>query len=160
LKLPYDEDLTGLEDLDWAKRAMSAGYQLSYVAEASVGHVHQERFLGTKNRYKREAIAYKRIFPGQRMSLTSATRYALGNILSDYYHAARSGRLMRNLLDIPRFRVAQFWGSYSGFRQRGPMAESLVRHFYYPNGLKREREAVGEAEGRRIQYEELSRNEA
>ena len=33
---PYDEDLTGLEDLDWAKRAPAAGQLLSYVAEAPV----------------------------------------------------------------------------------------------------------------------------
>ena len=29
---PYDEELTGLEDLDWAKRAMERGKGISYVA--------------------------------------------------------------------------------------------------------------------------------
>ena len=32
----YNEDLTGLEDLDWAKRALAAGQLLSYVPEAPV----------------------------------------------------------------------------------------------------------------------------
>ncbi|MFO7145096.1 family 2 glycosyl transferase, partial [Arthrospira sp. PCC 8006] len=33
-KLPYDETLTGLEDLDWAKRAQRLGYQIAYQPEA------------------------------------------------------------------------------------------------------------------------------
>src|SRR5215210_308718 len=35
---PYDESLTGLEDLDWAKRALDSGKHLSYVADAPVVH--------------------------------------------------------------------------------------------------------------------------
>ena len=33
--LPYDETLTGLEDLDWAKRALAAGWKLVYQADAA-----------------------------------------------------------------------------------------------------------------------------
>ncbi len=33
-KNPYDETLTGLEDLAWAKRAKEQGYAIAYVAEA------------------------------------------------------------------------------------------------------------------------------
>ena len=32
-KNPYDETLTGLEDLAWAKRAKEQGYAIAYVAE-------------------------------------------------------------------------------------------------------------------------------
>ncbi|MCS7010196.1 MAG: glycosyltransferase, partial [Anaerolineales bacterium] len=39
---PYDETLTGLEDLAWAKWAQSQGYRIAYVAEAEVIHVHNE----------------------------------------------------------------------------------------------------------------------
>src|SRR5438105_1761093 len=31
-RFPYDEQLTGLEDLDWAKRVMRAGYKIAYAA--------------------------------------------------------------------------------------------------------------------------------
>ena len=37
---PYDEALTALEDLEWAKRALAAGHLVSYVAEAPVIHIH------------------------------------------------------------------------------------------------------------------------
>ena len=61
-ELPYDEELTGLEDLDWAKRAMDRGLAISYVAEAPVVHVHDESVATIVNRYRREAIAHKQIY--------------------------------------------------------------------------------------------------
>jgi glycosyltransferase involved in cell wall biosynthesis len=155
--LPYDETLTGLEDLDWAKRATQRGYCLSYVAEAAVAHVHQERFQQVRNRYRREAIAHRRIFPEQRMTLLDAARYAAANIAGDYAQAFLQGKLVGNVIDIPRFRIAQFWGSYQGFHQRGPVATQLLRHFYYPAGLNRPREVADSSSGRRrIQYDEMS----
>src|SRR3546814_11244704 len=33
-KSPYDEALTGLEDLAWARQALTAGRRIAYVAEA------------------------------------------------------------------------------------------------------------------------------
>ena len=51
------------------------------------------------------------------------------------------------------FRSAQFWGAYKGFRQRGPVSESLKRHFYYPRQRAVGREVLVEGEhGRRIDY--------
>src|SRR3546814_3021785 len=41
-KSPYDEALTGLEDLAWARQALTAGRRIAYVAEAEVVHVHEE----------------------------------------------------------------------------------------------------------------------
>jgi glycosyltransferase involved in cell wall biosynthesis len=35
-RIPYDETLTGLEDIDWAKRVLKLVYKISYVAEAEV----------------------------------------------------------------------------------------------------------------------------
>jgi len=62
-KMPYNEDLTGLEDIDWAKRALDSGYSIAYSAEAEITHVHQETPERIFNRYFREAIALKTIFP-------------------------------------------------------------------------------------------------
>ena len=68
-ELPYDEELTGLEDLDWAKRAMDRGHAISYVAEAPVVHVHDESVATIVNRYRREAVAHKQIFSEQGMTV-------------------------------------------------------------------------------------------
>jgi rhamnosyltransferase len=131
---PYDEQLTGLEDLDWAKYAMESGHHIAYVAEAPVVHVHDESFQQVLNRYRREAIAHKDIYHDQEMGMATAVRLAAINILGDYRDAVRTHRLGANVLDIPRFRTAQFLGSYRGFAQSGPVTDVLKRRFYYPSG--------------------------
>ena len=130
---PYDEQLTGLEDLDWAKHAMERGHSLAYVAEAPVIHVHDESFSQIVNRYRREAIAHKDIYAEQEIGALSAAGLAAANIFGDYREAARAGRLRHTILDIPRFRTAQFLGTYRGFAQSGPVSEVLKRRFYYPS---------------------------
>jgi rhamnosyltransferase len=129
----YDEQLTGLEDLDWAKRAIEAGHVLAYVAEAEIVHVHDESSAQIRDRYRREAIAHRRIYGEQRMSALSALQLAAANIASDYRAAARGGRLRENLADIPRFRIAQFAGTYQGFAQEGPVPALLRQRFFYPD---------------------------
>lgn len=133
-QLPYDEDLTGLEDLDWANRARALGYRLAYVAPARVVHVHEESFTQTINRYRREAIAHKRIFGAQSMAGSEAAALFLANTLRDYLVATAEGELLRNVTSIPRFRLAQFWGSYKGFQGSEDVTSELKRRFYYPAG--------------------------
>lgn len=132
-ELRYDEYLTGLEDLDWGKRALAAGYVLAYVAEAPVVHVHEEHFSQVVNRYRREAIAHKQIYDDQQMSLLGAARLALVNILSDWAAVRRSGHPPIYYLSVGKFRIAQFWGTYQGFSQQGPVSALLKRRFYYPD---------------------------
>jgi rhamnosyltransferase len=131
--LQYDEELTGLEDLDWAKRALARGYEIAYCADAIVAHVHEESWMQIANRYRREAIAHKLIYGDQRMHLLRALTLAATNIGSDYLHAVRERELLRHLTEIPAFRIAQFWGTYRGFAQHGPVARSLRERFYYPS---------------------------
>lgn len=151
---PYDEELTGLEDLDWAKKALDAGHRIAYVATAPIVHVHQETFDQLINRYRREAIAHKRIYREQHMSALDAVRLSAGNILSDYWHAARDGVLLQNLASIPAFRIAQFLGTYRGFRQRGEASALLRRHFYYPHSWRRVEQETPRS-GRLIHYDEV-----
>lgn len=131
--LPYDEELTGLEDVDWANRAHALGHRLAYVAEARVVHVHEESLAQTVNRYQREAIAHKRIFGDQTMHATEAAALFLANTVRDYVAAIADRKLLNNVISIPRFRAAQFLGSYRGFNQRGDATAALKRRFYYPN---------------------------
>ena len=130
---PYDEQLTGLEDLDWAKYAMENGHSIAYVAEAPVIHVHEESFVQVFNRYRREAIAHKDIYQEQDMGMATAARLAAINILGDYREAAKTRRLQEAAVDILRFRAAQFLGTYRGFAQSGPVTDVLKRRFYYPS---------------------------
>jgi rhamnosyltransferase len=135
-RMPYDETLTGLEDLDWAQRALRSGYRLAYCAEAEVIHIHNETPSRICNRYRREAIAFKRIFPNERFRFGTFLNLLSRNILSDYYHALHDHCLRKNALLIPMFRLMQFWGTYRGSAQSRPLDNKLRQTFYYPRGLK------------------------
>ncbi|TAH21983.1 MAG: glycosyltransferase family 2 protein [Cytophagales bacterium] len=132
----YDEDITGLEDLAWANKILQKGYWISYVAEAAIVHIHEETPKKIRNRYKREAIAYKNIFPEAHFSLADFVLLFISNTFSDYIHAVREGKFWENLLDIPMFRFMQFWGTYQGYRHQGTITEILKRRFYYPNSIR------------------------
>jgi len=129
---PYDESLSGLEDLAWANWAFQKGYAISYVAEAEIVHVHQESPRSVFNRYRREAIAFKRIFPHQRFGRLDLIRLVTSNILSDLRQAAKQKALMQNISGIFWFRWMQFWGTYQGYRHHGPLTWQLRQTFYYP----------------------------
>jgi glycosyltransferase involved in cell wall biosynthesis len=133
---PYDESLPALEDLEWASWAMHQGWQLAYAAEAEVVHVHNERYRQIYNRYRREAMALKRIRPAEHFNLSDFARLLLTNVASDSRHAWADGVLREVLGDVLRFRLAQFWGTYRGFRLSGPLTDQLKRTFYYPRGYQ------------------------
>ena len=149
------ESLTGLEDLDFAKKVISEGGKVAYVADAPVVHVHEETWSAVQNRYRREAIAYARIMPDAGFGLGRAIVLAASNIISDYRHAIATRKLRANFLGIPRFRFAQFIGAWQGFRQRSDPPEDLVRRFYYPPNSRAENpeRIIGD----RIKYEDYVR---
>lgn len=141
---PYDESLTGLEDLDWAKKIQEAGYKINYQSTATIVHLHEETPSRVFNRYRREAIALKSIMHEESFSLFDFFKLSIANILSDYIQAFRQGKIFRVFFDIPVFRVMQFWGTYRGYRQGGIVSHELRNRFYYPNGISKSTERATE----------------
>ena len=143
---PYDETLPGLEDLAWAKWAMSQGYRVVYVPEAEIIHVHDEAPRQIFNRYRREAMAFKRIYPEARFGLSDLVRLFVSNVLSDWWHAWQEGVWGRVAWEVVQFRWWQFWGTYRGYRLAGqPLTDQLRQTFYYPRGWQRGRREVRRA---------------
>jgi rhamnosyltransferase len=132
---PYDESLSGLEDVAWARWAMEQGYAIAYVAEAEVVHVHDETPRAVFNRYRREAMAYKRIFPQEAFHFWDFIRLYASNVASDLWHAARQRVLLSQIKSILWFRLMQFWGTYQGYHHSGPLTWQLRKTFYYPRGI-------------------------
>ena len=130
---PYDETLTGLEDIAWAKWAQTEYYAISYAAHAEVIHIHNETPRGIYNRYRREAMAFKRIFPEAHFNVYDFVRLTVTNILSDLSHAMRQRMFLKSFSSIFWFRFNQFWGTYQGYRQSGPVTQQLRQTFYYPH---------------------------
>lgn len=139
-QIPYDENLTGLEDLDWAKKVIDLGYHISYAADAEIVHLHNETPERIFNRYRREAIALKQIYPHERFTILDFCRLFLGNLFSDCYNALCNGILLKNALNSFNFRLMQFWGAYKGFSQTEPVSRTVKHTFYYPNGRVQSKE--------------------
>ena len=151
---PYDEQLTGLEDLDWGKRVKEDGYEISYASEAEVVHIHDETPRQIYDRYKREAIAHKKIISDQSFTFTDFLGAFLSNMLSDYRAAANEGKLLGNVRSILTFRFMQFWGTYRGFKHDDRISDQLRRRFYYPdeNGYPEESNMKEEEKAPKIDY--------
>jgi len=154
--LRYDENLTGLEDLDWAKRVLAEGYRLVYSAEAEIIHVHEETLVRILNRYRREAIAMKAIFPDEKFSFFDFIKLFISNSINDLYYARHDRMLMRKFGEIISFRLLQFYGTYRGYCQQGPITAQLKDRFYYPNQWKQIRGmTLSDAAMRKIDYTSL-----
>jgi rhamnosyltransferase len=88
------------------------------------------------NRYRREGMAFKKIYPEAHFSLYDFVRLTSMNILSDLWHAAREGVLWRNLSSICWFRFMQFHGTRLGYRESGLLTPQLRETFYYARERK------------------------
>jgi len=132
----YDETLTGLEDLAWAKWAKEQGHVISYVAEAEIIHVHNETPHGVYNRYRREAMALRKIYPESNFNFYDFLRLTTTNILSDLWHAAREQVLLKSFASIFWFRFAQFHGTRMGHRETSLITPQLRETFYYARERK------------------------
>lgn len=153
--LRFNEELTGLEDLDWARRAMERGYTLAYVAEAEIVHIHQESYRRIYRRYLREGMAMKRIYPEAEFTFRDMLRLWWWNVGADLRQAWREGCWGQQLAGVAAFRLMQFWGTYRGHNLRQGVTEELRRRFYYPAETTRrsvEAEPVPTADGEVINY--------
>ena len=140
--------------MDWANWALEQNYDIIYVPEAEVIHVHNETPTGVYNRYRREAMAFKRIFPEEHFSFWDFARLTSRNITSDLWHAAQDRMLLHNITSIFWFRWMQFRGTYRGYREAGPLTWNLRKTFYYPGGTNR-KGLTSNREIEPIQYNKL-----
>jgi rhamnosyltransferase len=152
---PYDETLTGLEDLDWAKKIQEKGWRIAYQADATIIHVHEETWKSVFNRYRREAIALRLIMKNEKFNFLNFISLLVQNMISDYRQAIHDGVFLKNLYGIYMFRLMQFWGTYRGYKQSYLMDNHVRERFYYPKDylVKKDRKDDG---NRKIDYSDLS----
>lgn len=129
---PYDETLTGLEDIAFGRHVLAEKMKIAYVADARIVHVHREHFRQTLNRYRREAMAYVEIFGTGNMDMRRASKLFADNLLADLRFARTESKLVRTVPSSVRFRFAQFAGAYLGHRTPTGDAAAVVQRMYYP----------------------------
>lgn len=133
--LMFDEMLPGLEDIDFCRKLIARGMNVTYVPTVSIIHIHNENWLKVKNRYRREAIALRAIFQGSRLGLLDSLSLFIGNVISDCNELLRGNLRVfstKELVGILRFRSAQFVGAYLGGRYKGEASSELIRKMYHP----------------------------
>lgn len=136
-KYPYDEELTGLEDLAMGKRVIDDGHLLAYNAQAAIYHIHEETPQKILNRYKREAIALKRIFPDSHLTFTEFVSLWVSNATLDILRAVQQRKFFANAGEIMMFRTMQYFGTYQGIHNRSPLTHEMMMRFYYPRKPQR-----------------------
>src|SRR3546814_2514597 len=85
----FDEDVTGLEDMELAQRLCQSRGRIGYVAEACVYHHHAESWSQVQRRFEREALALQKIMPQIHVRHRDAIRYIFSSIWHDWRCALR-----------------------------------------------------------------------
>lgn len=129
---PFDEELTGLEDMELAKRLVAAGHRIGYVAEAPVFHHHQESWAQVRRRFEREAIALRSIMPEVHLSRFDVLRFVLASALGDWRSAHRNGIVSTSRADMLRYRWNQYLGSWKGNHDHRLLSRQAKERFFYP----------------------------
>lgn len=129
---PFDEELTGLEDMELAKRLVAAGHRIGYVAEAPVFHHHQESWAQVRRRFEREAIALRSIMPEVHLSRFDVLRFVLASTLGDWRSAHRNGIVSTSRADMLRYRWNQYLGSWKGNHDHRLLSRQAKERFFYP----------------------------
>lgn len=132
-KHAFDEDLTGLEDMELGKRLVGQGHKIAYVAEASVFHHHQESWAQVRRRFEREALALRSILPEVHLSRLDVLRFVIVSALGDWKAAARNGITSTSKLNMLRYRWNQFLGSFKGNHEHRLLSRAAKERFFYPS---------------------------
>jgi rhamnosyltransferase len=129
---PFDEKLTGLEDMHLAKKLTGLGMEIGYVAEAPVYHLHEETWANVMNRFEREAIALQFIMPEIQVTFWDFMRYFFSSVLFDYAAALQEKVWLNNALDIFMYRLAQYWGAFRGNHFHRQLSKQQKERYFYP----------------------------
>lgn len=130
-KYHFDEDLTGLEDMELAQRVVKDGGRVAYVAEACVYHYHTESWGQVRRRFEREAIALRKIMPQVHVTLVDTLRYTVSSIVKDI-QSAREITARPRLIDIVRYRWNQYWGAFTGNHQHRKLSHVEKEKYFFP----------------------------
>ena len=131
-RFKFNEEITGLEDMELAKRYVATGGTVHYVPTASVFHIHDEKWSQIRRRYEREALALQNIAPEISLTALDSARYFTASIMHDAGQALMQGCLWSTFRSILRYRSAQYLGSYLGSRPGRTISNRQKQRYFYP----------------------------
>ncbi|MEB3179499.1 MAG: glycosyltransferase family 2 protein [Nostocaceae cyanobacterium] len=132
---PFNESLTGLEDMYLGKQLVTDGMSIGYVASAAVYHHHDEAWNIVRRRYEREAIALQKIMPEVHISFIDFLKYFFSGVLLDSVNAFQNRQFYSKISEIIMFRLMQFWGSYRGNHEHRQLSNRMKEVYFYPKKI-------------------------
>lgn len=132
-KYRFNEELTGLEDMELAKRLAADGCNIAYVAEAGVFHYHQETWPQVRRRFEREAIALQQIMPQVHVNFLDAIRYICSSVWRDWRAAGHAGSRTGKLPQILRYRWNQYMGVFKGNHEHRRLSHAQKERYFFPD---------------------------
>ncbi|BCV60609.1 glycosyltransferase family 2 protein [Shewanella algae] len=131
-KYSFDETLTGCEDMYLAKELVVDGYQLGYVADACVFHIHEESWGKVRVRYEREAFALQKIMPEIHLTILDTLTYIFAGIVKDIRVALKGKVFFEEIYSIIMFRYCQYLGAYRGNHIHRKLSREMKMKYFYP----------------------------
>jgi rhamnosyltransferase len=145
-KIPFDEDVTGLEDMVLGKALVASGGTVAYAPDAPVIHIHEESFRDVRRRYYREALTLREIMPEVHFHFSDFLRFFCVGVLHDFSVAMSEKKFARCAVEIVAFRFMQYWGTYRGHNEHRILSRAQKESYYYPR--PKTRPENGESERR------------
>ncbi len=135
LRYPFDEELTGLEDIGWARHWMDRGFRVVYRPDAALYHLHEESWRQIRRRYYREAVAARRMGikgPDRIVNeLFAELRHAVGDLARAFSPGANpvAARLTlgQRLREVAYFRFNRNFGTFRGLLEAHPLETREAR---------------------------------
>ncbi len=128
----FDEELTGLEDMEFAQRLVKNGGRVAYEAEAGVFHYHTETWAQVRRRFEREAIALQKIMPQVHVEFVDTIRYSARSIWKAWCHARKEQNQV-SLLAIARYRWSQYKSAWKGNRTHRKLSNAEKEKYFFPD---------------------------
>ena len=133
-KLRFAENLTGLEDMDFAKRALAeCSARVQYVSEAIVYHYHAETWRQVKRRFEREAYALQHIMPELHFTTIDAIRCFFSGVTVDLRAMEFASATPNLIKEVLLFRFCQFYGAWKGHHTHRELSKQRKQKYFYPS---------------------------
>jgi len=128
----FDEELTGLEDIDIGRKVVAAGFRIAYCSKSVVIHIHHESWPQVRRRYEREAIALRHIHPELHLVWHEATACFFVALWKDFQVYFRTPRHFAVIGQILLYRFHQYAGSWLGNRPHRELSNKEKIRYFFP----------------------------
>jgi threonine dehydrogenase-like Zn-dependent dehydrogenase/glycosyltransferase involved in cell wall biosynthesis len=133
----FDESLSGIEDIAWAKHWMERDYRAVYTPDATIFHIHRESWDQVRRRFQREAIAARQIGLMQPRRIPFEIVRELVWTVQDLVAAALQGTFRGIFREVVKYRYNKTRGTIVGLLNPAAMEDAAMRRAAYFTGTYR-----------------------